>query len=181
MFCPRCSQEKVSDDLRFCSSCGLPLDLVSEVVESGGTPEFLRETEKSKTVLTRRNGLLASCLWFSVFMIFLALLLFIDGGTDDLIAVVGMLGFFGSAIIVIISRFLKKRPRGHREILQTERHAGQSRFTVKQSAKELGSAETIPASDYVSPIENTKSYETGKMARVPSVTEETTKLLKKKR
>ena len=36
MFCPKCSQTQVSDDVRFCSRCGLPLEAVTLVVANGG-------------------------------------------------------------------------------------------------------------------------------------------------
>lgn len=36
MFCPRCSQEQVSADIRFCSRCGLPLSDIAEAVDGGG-------------------------------------------------------------------------------------------------------------------------------------------------
>ncbi|MDT5293325.1 MAG: hypothetical protein QOJ76_205 [Acidobacteriota bacterium] len=36
MFCPHCGQRQTSNDTRFCSGCGFPLNVVSEVVEAGG-------------------------------------------------------------------------------------------------------------------------------------------------
>ena len=32
MYCPRCSQQQVSEETKFCSRCGLPLGLVSELL-----------------------------------------------------------------------------------------------------------------------------------------------------
>ena len=39
MFCPKCSQEQVSDETRFCSRCGFPLNAVKALLadEEGGT------------------------------------------------------------------------------------------------------------------------------------------------
>lgn len=36
MFCPRCSQEQISAEIRYCSRCGLPLADVSEALDNGG-------------------------------------------------------------------------------------------------------------------------------------------------
>jgi hypothetical protein len=36
MFCPHCGQRQISNDARFCSACGFPLNVVSEVLEAGG-------------------------------------------------------------------------------------------------------------------------------------------------
>jgi len=36
MFCPNCGQRQVSNDSRFCPSCGFALEVVGELVASGG-------------------------------------------------------------------------------------------------------------------------------------------------
>ncbi|HEX8138272.1 MAG TPA: hypothetical protein VF544_11825 [Pyrinomonadaceae bacterium] len=36
MFCPRCSQEQISGDVRFCKSCGFPLVDVAEALKNDG-------------------------------------------------------------------------------------------------------------------------------------------------
>src|ERR1051325_5241870 len=39
MFCPQCSQEQVSEEMRFCSRCGFPLAIVTQLVRGGGAFE----------------------------------------------------------------------------------------------------------------------------------------------
>jgi hypothetical protein len=54
MHCPQCGQQQVSDEMRFCSRCGFPLSIVTEVLSHGGTlPE--REAEASTPQLTSRQ------------------------------------------------------------------------------------------------------------------------------
>ncbi len=36
MYCPKCSQQQVSEDLRYCSRCGFPLTGVALVLENDG-------------------------------------------------------------------------------------------------------------------------------------------------
>src|SRR3712207_952231 len=36
MFCPQCSQPQATEDVRFCSRCGLPLEGVAAVLANGG-------------------------------------------------------------------------------------------------------------------------------------------------
>jgi predicted amidophosphoribosyltransferase len=36
MYCPQCSQEQIAEEMRFCSRCGLPLEIVSQLVRNGG-------------------------------------------------------------------------------------------------------------------------------------------------
>lgn len=36
MFCPRCSQQQASEEMRFCSRCGFPLEGVAALLAGGG-------------------------------------------------------------------------------------------------------------------------------------------------
>ena len=36
MHCPKCGQQQASEELRFCSRCGLPLTDIAAVVSNGG-------------------------------------------------------------------------------------------------------------------------------------------------
>jgi hypothetical protein len=36
MFCPQCGQRQTSNDVRFCSACGFPLNVVTDLLASGG-------------------------------------------------------------------------------------------------------------------------------------------------
>ena len=36
MYCPKCGQQQVSDNTRFCSRCGLPIDVLAEWLAGGG-------------------------------------------------------------------------------------------------------------------------------------------------
>lgn len=36
MFCPKCGQRQAADDVRYCSSCGFALNVVSDVLAGGG-------------------------------------------------------------------------------------------------------------------------------------------------
>jgi uncharacterized membrane protein YvbJ len=36
MYCPKCSQQQISDEMRFCSRCGFPLGAVKELIANDG-------------------------------------------------------------------------------------------------------------------------------------------------
>ena len=165
MYCPRCSQEQVSDDLRFCPRCGLPLDLVSEVVESGGTPERLVEMTEETGGFSRRNGLIASLVWFLLFIVFIVPLSLLADAHEDLVAVFGMLGFFGAVITAMFSVFLGTRRKTNLKKSSVDKKTTQRAFTTAPSAKVLESAKTQSANEYISPAAKGHSYETGKMAQ----------------
>ena len=42
MYCPQCGQQQLSDNLRFCSRCGFPLEVVLQILGTGGMLPALR-------------------------------------------------------------------------------------------------------------------------------------------
>ena len=59
MHCPRCGQQQISDQTKFCSRCGFQLGLVGELLENGGFLPQLAELHKGKTPLfSRKNGVI---------------------------------------------------------------------------------------------------------------------------
>ena len=64
MFCPRCGQQQVSGDTRFCSRCGLSLDILSDLFSDDG--DRLR---REKRELTGIGLMLATVLMLTNFNI----------------------------------------------------------------------------------------------------------------
>lgn len=56
MYCPKCSQQQPSDDLRFCSRCGFSLSGVNKLVAAGGSLEVLGEEAGRMVRSPRRRG-----------------------------------------------------------------------------------------------------------------------------
>src|SRR5215467_2241007 len=81
MYCPNCGQQQVSDEMRFCSRCGLALSGLAEWL-AGGLP-VRRADEAPKLSPSRRRKAFrraAKLMFFSValFPIFLAISIGID-------------------------------------------------------------------------------------------------------
>lgn len=179
MHCPRCGQEQISSEIRFCSRCGLPLSLVAEVVQHGGTLPQLAGLYRSKTFFSRNNGLKFGLIWFLLMTFLLTPLLAIAGG-NEIVAFTAILGFIGGIIIMLSSLlFLKKEPKipGAADINQN----------VNESANFLGGnreknalppQQSIPVSSYAPPPAGSWQSNTEDL-QPTSVTEETTKLLEK--
>jgi len=53
MYCPKCSQLQLSDELQFCSRCGLPLSDVKQILSPGKSN--LRQAENSADKLSPRQ------------------------------------------------------------------------------------------------------------------------------
>lgn len=189
MHCPRCGQQQVSEDTRFCSRCGFPLALVSEILLNGGTlPQLIQaQNAGNQKLLTRSNGLKFGLAWFLVGTFLLTPLAAITD-IDELAAAFAVFGFIGGVLIMILSLlFLEKTPKtfpsAAGNIYQTNNYlSGAPAPAAPQNA--LPPQQTYPAQqDFVPPVGaagNWKAPDTGELTGRPhSVTEGTTKLLNK--
>jgi hypothetical protein len=176
MHCPRCGQQQVSPETKFCSRCGLPLDLVTELVAHNGFLPQLAELENDKTVFTRRNGVVLSVFWFMFFTLLLSSLFGI-ADIDALAGICAVIGVFGGAMLLIAALvFLKKTPKnGQYAPVSLPAPNINALHGAQQTA--LPPQHSVPVSNYAPPGAGAwKAPDTGEM-RPPSVTEGTTKLL----
>src|SRR6187402_1646964 len=103
MHCPRCGQQQISDQTKFCSRCGFQLGIVSELLENGGFLPQLAELNKSKTpFFSRKNGVLFSALWF-IFWVMMMTSFFGIAGEDGAAAVSAVFGIFTTMMFLIFS------------------------------------------------------------------------------
>ena len=179
MYCPGCGQQQISEETRFCSRCGLPLGLVSEVLAYGGFLPQLEELNKKKgKILTRRNGLIFSLFWFILFVfIFTPFWGIVD--VDELAAMSAVIGIFGSLLLVLTSVFFfEKTPKySNIQALDAANAQRQNLHGFTASANALPPQQSIPTSAYVPPQQG-NWRDTNDLVQ-PSVTEGTTKLLEK--
>jgi hypothetical protein len=179
MYCPRCGQEQASPELRFCSRCGLPLNLVGELVSNNGFLPQLADLQKPKKYLTRKNVLKFGLVWFLLFTFLITPLLAIAGG-EEIVALTAVLGFIGGILIMLFSLlFLKKDPKNLAagEINQNINESPNF-LSGNRGKNALPPQQSIPVSSYAPPPAGSWQSNTDDL-QPTSVTEETTKLLKK--
>lgn len=177
MFCPRCGQQQASGDLRFCSRCGLPLGIVSEVLANGGTLPQLLELGK-KSFLSRKNGAVFSLFWFIFFVLILTPFWGIVD-VEELAAISAVTGVFGGLMILLFSLLVLKPAKKEMPQFLQQANAVPNHLQGTQSQTALPPQQTQSAQEYVSPANSWKAPDTGELARPGSVTENTTKLLNK--
>jgi endogenous inhibitor of DNA gyrase (YacG/DUF329 family) len=170
MYCPRCGQQQISDEMRFCSRCGLPLSGLGEWIAGGGVPATQAAAKKVSLRSPRRKGIRlgAKVMFFSavLFPVFLALSLAIDEGAPMFLPF--FVFFVGLAIMVYSRLFREDIPSAQSEPAPT------SRPTTMSEAGGLPPA-NVPIhgpGDFARPRPRTNE-----LAQPPSVTENTTKLL----
>ncbi|HST53635.1 MAG TPA: hypothetical protein VLJ61_16615 [Pyrinomonadaceae bacterium] len=57
MFCPQCGQRQVSNEARFCSSCGFALNVVAELLPNGGQLPWRPMTQGAGQLSPRQKGI----------------------------------------------------------------------------------------------------------------------------
>ena len=180
MYCPRCGQQQISQETKFCNRCGFQMGLIPDLLANNGTLPQLAELYKGKSGLfTRKNGLIFTVLWFIFFMMMLPAFFGI-AGIDELAAASAVWGIFSTMMLLILSlAFLKKAPK-KAEIAHFERLHQQALHGAQPAANALPPQMAQPAQVYAPPQAGSwRAPDTGDFARQGSVTESTTKLLQK--
>ena len=179
MHCPRCGQQQVSEEIKFCSRCGFPLGLVSEILTHGGFLPQLTELNNNKKMLTRNNGLKISLVWFLLINFILVPLAAITHAPGGIVAGLAIVGFCGGLLLAALSfLFMPKAQNSYQNQFQNETNAPQF-LGGNKAQNSLPPQTSQPISAYAPPNAGSwKAPDTGNL--VPhSVTEGTTKLLQK--
>lgn len=165
MFCPKCSQSQSSDEIRYCSRCGFPLETVGLLLTNEGK---LPATDKSGCK-SLRSRIATESVLFTTFSWAVALLCtfwFSASGIYEGIAKIGatvffFLGFVGLLRFLYAFLFLKIEPA-------TSVEAGKLKAPVKAQ---------LPPPQVNSLSDRPRRENTREMVSQPSVTENTTRLL----
>lgn len=148
MHCPGCGQQQISNETKFCSRCGLPLSIVSEVLVHGGYLPQLAAINNKKTIFTRRNGVSFSILWCLFFLLIMAPLWGIMN-VDELAAASAVIGIFGGFMWLITSlMFFKKVPDLN---IQPNLPPPPAGLYGRPEYNALPQSQSIPASAYAPP------------------------------
>ncbi len=177
MYCPRCSQQQASEETKFCSRCGFPLGLVSEVLAHGGFLPQLADLHKSKKWLTRKNGILFSVFWLIFFLLIMTPFFGIIG-VDEMAAMAAILGIFGGLMWLIGALTLLKVEPKQFPLPANEFPNANVNALYETGQKVLSPHQTQPAQNYMPPASAWKAPNTDEF-QPRSVTENTTKLLEK--
>ena len=176
MYCPKCSQQQVSDEVRFCSRCGFPLTAVRELIATGGA---LTEREAEAVQLSPAFRGMRKGVWVMLACLPLALVAGLLAAMDDVFAVLLLLPVFcfvaGFALLLYGTFIQSKSPQGKRDSSQSVKPVMPAQLSTAPRSPEL-----LPAR--VPPIEGFADQRivTAEMVEQPSVTENTTRSLKEK-
>lgn len=170
MYCPNCGQQQVSDEMRFCSRCGLALSGLAEWLAGGHLAVRPRDEAPAPGALSpRRKGIrrAAKLMFFSgvLFPVFLVFSLAADEGGP---MVVPIILFFVSLVLMLYARLFSDKTVPAPAINQA------AQTSTLGSASARGSLP--PAANMPIPV-GRQHVRTNELAQPQSVTENTTRLL----
>lgn len=183
MYCPRCGQKQVSDDVRFCSACGFQLNVVSELLAAGGNLPW-RETAARgpRKFSPRQKGIRqgAMLMLSTLLVVPLAAILgvFVFNSPEILVPIAAITCFIGGLLRIMYALLLEdSNPApAAQDYAPTFAPPGAPAYmNPPPRASALPPQQGTPVPGYRPP----RRVDTGElMQRPPSVTENTTRLLK---
>lgn len=172
MYCPQCSQQQISDEMRFCSRCGFPLTAVKELVSTGG------EVNQEPTIQPVTKGFKGAkqATWIMIASMWVLLIAGLLVAVDDDFApllIVPSLGFGFAFFRLLYAVFLEDRVRPREKSgssLVASTFPGRPIASMRH--RELSASPGIPIVNFPS-----RGKGTAEVVHPPSVTENTTRLL----
>ena len=179
VFCPRCGQEQITNQIRFCSRCGFLMTGITEVVLTGGLNEQL-QTTSPKPMTPRRKGLKQGGAWFllGIFMVpFLGVLTNILFFSTYFVGLAAIIFFLGGFLRMIYAAIFESGNPGDKTLEENVYQTAQKLLNKKPQAGALPPSQSISTSGYVPPVAG--NWRDTNDLEHSSVTESTTKLLQK--
>lgn len=169
MYCPKCNQQQVSGNVRFCSRCGFPLETVANLLAHDGVPIAL-ETKDEQPLSTLQKGVRqgTALMLTSLVAGFIAALLsiFVLGKPELFVPLVGGAIFLCGLLRILYAYAFESDTEIQRQSFEPAQLSATSR-------EYLPPAQAVSVAGF-----DVRRVNTAEIAMPPSVTEHTTKLLK---
>ncbi|MCA1576739.1 MAG: hypothetical protein LC794_05170 [Acidobacteria bacterium] len=177
MYCPSCGQQQVSDEMRYCSRCGLALTGLMEWLVGGRPPlRVAEEVQVAPDSRRRKNIRRAGKLMFFAGALFPIFLIISIVGDEPGPLVIPFFLFFVALAWMLYARIFmsKTEPVKHPGGVQPALPPGSFQTSTFGHAPAHGS---LPPAAAAPPLPNRGQVRTNELAQRPSVTEHTTRLL----
>jgi hypothetical protein len=172
MHCPKCGQQQVSDETRFCSRCGLPLSGIAEIVANGGIVKTQKTGIAGSADSPKRRGVKKGVFIFllSFLVVPLLAMLTLVLNIKPFLPAIGAFLFGIGGLLRIVYDLLFESGEG------SIAFSSPSVLTGADTRAALPGSQSIPASAYSAPSGSWR--DTNDLLQQPgSVTDSTTKLL----
>ncbi len=174
MFCPKCSQQQISDETRFCSRCGFQLNVVKALLSDDNTAQN-EEITKFDSSLRKRDATIGAALMFVFAFIVAAITVDMPASHSSRILLLAI-AWLVLSLLINIKPIIQYFLRADNSASAADDFSSAKVFSkfTSQNKKSLPEVHSIPAADLIMP-----SVNTAEMVMPPSVTERTTNLLDK--
>lgn len=179
MYCPRCSQEQVSEGVRFCPRCGFQLDAVQSLLAGDGSPAAAAQVEPRARLApaSKRDFLLGATLMLAGAVCVALLTVSSAAGTPLQAVLIPLLLAWAALVSVLLLsghavREVARLFSGEASAPPAADSPGLTKRLGAARRQALPHAQTAPASGLGSRRTNT-----AELVQPPSVTERTTGLL----
>ena len=178
MFCPRCGQEQISNETRFCSRCGFLMTGVGELMANGGSTA-LTDARPAKVDTPRKRGLKQGLFIFLLTFLVVPIvsILTVWAHAEPFgVAIAAILLFIGGLLRMAYAlMFESSEPTG--KTLEENVYGAAQNLLNRQPNQNALPPQSIPTSSYMPPTQG--SWRDTNDLQPSSVTDPTTKLLEK--
>lgn len=172
MHCPRCGQQQISGEVRFCKSCGFPLDGVRELLISGGLSSPIEEESHQPRQSPRRQGVRQGVILLFITVVLMPLTMIMGNQARFLIPMFLMAGLMRILYAVIFQEGAPRKKQQQFNTLPDVPPGTLDHLGTATRGTALPPAQSIPVTVF-----DARRVDTREMVNPPSVTEHTTKLL----
>lgn len=179
VYCPRCGQEQISNQTRFCSRCGFLMNGIAEVVFNGGMNQHL-ETMGVKPTTPRRKGLKQGGAWFLLGILLVPLLGVLSlllRFPEEIIGLAAIVFFVGGIVRMIYALIFESGNPADKTLEENVMQTAQKFLKKQPQQNALPPNQSIPVDNYAPPRQS--DWRDTSDLEPHSVTDNTTKLLQK--
>lgn len=181
VYCPRCGQEQISAEVRFCSRCGFLMTGLAQVVFNGGMQQQL-EPSPPKPPSPRRKGLKQGGGWFLLGAFIVPILLILSDAFnlhDAVPALAAVIFFLGGFLRMLFALLFESGNPADKTLEENVVQTARKILKKQPPANSLPPSQSIPVDAYAPP--RATNWRDTNDLEPSSVTDKTTKLLEKNR
>jgi hypothetical protein len=181
MFCPQCGLKQVANDVRFCSSCGFQLNVVSGLLMTGGHLSAQAQASAGPRRLSpRQKGVRQGAMLMLSTMLIVPLVGLIGvalmGLPGEVAGIAAVTCFVGGLLRILYALLLEEKHVADAAPALSPGYTPPPSMPAYMNPSAHGSA--LPPQQSASAYRPPARVDTGELAQRPSVTENTTRLLK---
>jgi hypothetical protein len=182
MHCPKCGQQQISDETRFCSRCGFLLTGIAQIVANGGIVPAPSQSFFAAGS-PRRRGVMQGAFIFMLSFLIVPIITMITVAMDAepfAVVISAVLLTMGGLLRIAYALMFESGAVGGKTLEQNIIAASQQALSGNKAPNQLPAGQSISVSAYAPPATGAWR-DTNDLSHPSSVTDGTTKLLQEEK